>query len=87
MKRCTLEDLLQLCRSAGMNFRATDTYLQVLVRVPVRVIDDDGVGGCEVDAQAARARGQQEAEGVRALVEGFDGGLAVLPLDAAVYAR
>ena len=62
-------------------------YLQVLVGVPVGVIDDDGVSGCEIDAQAARARGQQEAEDVRALIEVLDGGLAVLPLDAAVYAR
>jgi hypothetical protein len=37
-------------------------HLQVLVRVPVRVVNDDGVRRHEVDAQPARARGQQEHE-------------------------
>ncbi len=62
------------------------THLQVLVGVPVGVVDDDGVSSCEVDSKAARARGQQEAEDARALVEALDGGLAVLPLDAAIQA-
>ena len=39
--------------------------LEVLVRVPVRVEDDDGVGGLEVKAEAARPRGEQEDEVVR----------------------
>ena len=55
--------------------------------VPVRVVDNDGVGGGEVDAQATGAGGQQEAEDVRPLIEALDGGLAVLPLDAAIDAR
>ena len=41
--------------------RATER-LDVVVRVPVRVVDDDGVGRGEVDAQAAGARRQQEGE-------------------------
>ena len=35
------------------------------MRVPVRVEDDDGVGGLEVKAEAARPRGEQEDEVVR----------------------
>ena len=37
-------------------------YLDVVVGVPVGVVDDDGVCGCQVDSQTARTRGQQEAE-------------------------
>jgi hypothetical protein len=33
--------------------------------VGVPVVDDDGVGGCEVDAEATRLRGEEEAEAVR----------------------
>lgn len=36
--------------------------LQVVLWVPVRVEDDHGVGGRQVDSQAARTRRQQEAE-------------------------
>ena len=36
------------------------TDLQVLVGVPVRVVDDDGVCGRQVDAEAPGPRGQQE---------------------------
>jgi hypothetical protein len=36
------------------------TDLQVLVRVPVAVIDDDRVSGGQVDAQATSTGGQQE---------------------------
>jgi hypothetical protein len=36
--------------------------LQVVLRVPVRVEDDDGVGCGQVDAQPARPRGQQEGK-------------------------
>ena len=32
--------------------------LQVVLRVPVAVVDDDGVGGGEIDAEAAGARAQ-----------------------------
>ena len=54
--------------------------------VPVAVIDDDGVSGGEVDAQAPRPGGQQEDEDVRVGVEGTDGFLAVLPAHAAIDA-
>jgi len=44
--------------------------LEVLMRVPVGVEDDDGVRRLEVEAEAARPRGQQEDEVVGAgLVE------------------
>lgn len=33
-----------------------------LVRIPVRVKDNDGVGSLKVEAQAASAGGQQEKE-------------------------
>ena len=36
--------------------------LQVGLRVPVRVVDDDDVGGLQVDAEAAGARREQEEE-------------------------
>ena len=39
--------------------------LQVVLRVPVRVVDDDGVGGRQVDAQPTRTRAQQEHKPVR----------------------
>lgn len=41
-------------------------YLDVVVRVPVRVVDDDGVCTRQVDAQTPRPRGKQEAELLRA---------------------
>ena len=51
-------------------------YLQVVLRVPVRVEDDAGVGGGEVDAQATGPRTQQEDEAVRVgLTEAVDGRL------------
>ena len=37
-------------------------YLDVIVRVPVGVVDDDGVGGGQVDAQAPGPGGQQEGK-------------------------
>lgn len=40
--------------------------LDVVLRVPVRVVDNDGVGSRQVDAQAARARAKKEHEPVRA---------------------
>ena len=39
--------------------------LEVVLRVPVRVEDDDGVGRREVDAEAAGAGGEQEDEVAR----------------------
>ena len=39
--------------------------LQVVLWVPVGIVDDDRVGGRQVDAHAARARAQQEEKGIR----------------------
>jgi hypothetical protein len=48
--------------------------LDVVVRVPIRVVDDDGVGRVQVDAETSGTRGQQEAELFGAfLVEAIDG--------------
>ena len=61
--------------------------LQVVLRVPVGVVDDDRVGRGEVDAHAARARAEQEEKGGRAgLAEPVDGGLALVAGDRAVEA-
>ncbi len=35
-------------------------YLDVVVWVPIRVVDDDSVGGCQVDAQTPCSGGQEE---------------------------
>ena len=50
--------------------------LQVLLRVPVGVEQDDGVGGREVDALAAGARAEQEDVAGRLIgtIAGFIGG-------------
>ena len=62
-------------------------YLQVVLRVPVRVEDDAGVGGGEVDAQATGPRTQQEDEAVRVgLTEAVDGRLPHVPPHAPVNA-
>jgi hypothetical protein len=39
--------------------------LEILVRVPVGVEDDDGVGGLKVEAEASGSRRQQEDEVLR----------------------
>ena len=44
-KYCPRRPILFLCR-----------YLEVVLWVPVAVKNDDGVGGGEIDAQAARPR-------------------------------
>lgn len=63
---------------------AEASYLHVLVRVPVTVIDDDGVSSSEVDAQPAGPGGQQEHKHIWVCVEGANGFLPVLPADTAV---
>ena len=60
--------------------------LHVVVRVPVRVVDDDGIGSRQVDAQTTGTRGKQESKHVGLGVKLFHGGLAVLPADGAVDA-
>ncbi len=60
-------------------------YLEIILRIPVAVEYDDGVGGGEVDPQAARPRGQQKAKVLRAWgVEVINRVLAQVPLDPAV---
>ena len=59
--------------------------LQVRVRVPVRVEDDDGVGGLEVEPETTGARGEDEDLVGRVLgVEECDGRGALLGLGASV---
>mmetsp|Transcript_22778 Transcript_22778/g.67502 ORF Transcript_22778/g.67502 Transcript_22778/m.67502 type:complete len:715 (+) Transcript_22778:982-3126(+) len=63
--------------------------LQVGLRVPVAVVDDDRVGRLQVDAEPARARGEEEEEAVRVgLVEGVNHLLPLRPtrrpVDAAI---
>ena len=59
--------------------------LQVVLRVPVGVVDDDGVGRRQVDADAARARAEEEEEGGRAFrTEAVDGLLPFVTGDRAI---
>lgn len=37
-------------------------YLDVIVRIPVRVVDDDGVGSSQIDSQPSGSRRQQEGK-------------------------
>ena len=60
--------------------------LQVLLRVPVAVIKDDGIGSGEIDAEPAGAGAEQEKLAVGVRVEGFDLVLAVGGFDGAVDA-
>ena len=40
------------------------THLNIILRVPVRVIDDDGVGGGEIDPQSSGTSAQQEDKAI-----------------------
>lgn len=42
--------------------KVTLLYLDVIMRIPVRVVNDDGVGGGQVDPQTSGPRGQQEGK-------------------------
>ena len=55
----------------GISHRARPqrAWLGWIRAAPVAVVDDDGVGGGEVDAQPAGAGGQQEHKPLRVLVE------------------
>ena len=58
---------------------ATAADLQIHLRVPVTVIQDDNVCRVQVDAQASGTRGQQEDKLLTALcIVGVDLGLSVL---------
>jgi len=68
-----------------IGYRSVNPYLQVVLRVPVRVEDDAGVCRREVDAQAAGPRAQKENEALRVgLTEAVDGRLPHVPTNAAV---
>jgi hypothetical protein len=63
------------------------SHLNVIVRIPVRVVDDHGVRRGQVDAEPAGPCGQQEHELLSAgRVEPVDGILAALARDRAVDA-
>ncbi len=60
-------------------------YLEIVLRVPVRVENDDRVGGGQVDAEAAGSRRQEEAKVLRSFgVEVFQRLASKLALDATV---
>ena len=52
--------------------------------VPVEVVEDDSVGTCEVDSEAARARGEDEAEDTVIVVEAVSEDLSLLDFGSAV---
>jgi len=41
---------------------ACKLYLNVIMWIPVGIIDDDGVCSCQIDAKTTSTRRQQEAE-------------------------
>ena len=61
--------------------------LQVVLWVPVGVVDDDGIGSRQVDAQAACTRTQQEDEAIGlGTREAVNGCLTQVPRDTTVNA-
>mmetsp|Transcript_19465 Transcript_19465/g.73536 ORF Transcript_19465/g.73536 Transcript_19465/m.73536 type:complete len:338 (-) Transcript_19465:1450-2463(-) len=60
--------------------------LHVILRVPVRVVDDHGVRRREIDPDAARPGAEQEDEGILSGVEAVDGLLPVVSRDRPVEA-
>lgn len=85
--RCLLYDgqpgSCQLVKGSGLWLCL---YLQVILRVPVRVEDDAGVCSCEVDPQASSSRTQEENKAVRVgLTEAVDGGLSQVPTHTSIY--
>ena len=40
-------------------------YLQIILRVPVRIVDDNCVSSCQVDAQPSSSSTQQEDKPIR----------------------
>ena len=63
----------------------TPPYLEIILWVPVGVVDDDGVGGGQIDAETAGASTQQEDEAVRVgLTEAVNRFLAQVATDTPV---
>lgn len=61
-------------------------YLQVVLRVPVRVEDDTGISCSQVDTESSGSRTQQKDEAVRVWSgEPVDGGLPQVTTNSAVY--
>ena len=55
------------------------------MRVPIRIEDDDGIGGGEIDSQPAGARGKQKTKVGRSFgVEVVQRGFAEIPANPAV---
>lgn len=76
-------------RVCGGRFMApsTLTHLQVVLRVPVRVEDDAGVGGRQVDSQPSCSGAEQKYKAVRVwLAETVNGRLPQVPPHSAVDA-
>ena len=61
--------------------------LRVHGRIPVRVVEDDRVGAGQIDADAARARAQYEAEYALVVVEALHERLALLDGGRAVESQ
>lgn len=49
-------------RSKNTDVSCPAVYLDVIVGVPVRIIDDDGVGRCKVDAQTTCSGREEEGK-------------------------
>lgn len=49
-------------RNKNSDARCHAAYLDVVVGVPVRIIDDDGVSRCKIDAQTTRSGGEEESK-------------------------
>lgn len=62
-KRCGRVTCKQitLCNSY-MQVSSVNQYLNVVVRIPVRVVYDDSVCTCKIDPQTSSSCGEQEAE-------------------------
>lgn len=60
-------------------------YLQVILRVPVRVKDNTSISSSEVNTQATSSGAQQEDKAVRIrLAEAIDGSLPQIPTNSAI---
>ena len=44
---------------------AASLCLEVVLRVPVRIIDDDSIGSCEVDTKTTGPRAKKEHKSIR----------------------
>ena len=82
-KGCSIDELWTKCSSGfclpGLANPVTPVFgLLVVVGVEVEVVEDDGVGGSEVDAQAAGLGRQDENEDVGVFVELVDQRLTLL---------